>query len=158
REPLAIFDATGRLRYANRPAALLAGPDYVPGWQIPEAVPLIEWEQYETETEARAQARNCARNAYHDRKRTVRLVKPKTGRPNPCQTWLVLADAIEDEGATPPSSPLGVFLEGQNLSFLNGVFARLARLLHPDTLCPLPTSQSESSEPDPTDGLIDEVG
>jgi signal transduction histidine kinase len=158
RESLAIIDAGGYLRYANRPAADLVGQVGRTGWRHPEGTPFIDWEQGEVADNPVVQVKNAARICYWNENRFVDLIpsppRAPAGLPG---SWIVVTDLVKDEGPGRPRR-LGVFCEGENLSTLFHLFQGLQNLLHPDLLCPEPALLAAESEPKLTEQVIDELG
>jgi signal transduction histidine kinase len=172
REPLAIHDAGGRLRYANHPATeRLVDPPH--GWRNPEDAPVIALDRDEADGDTlRDRTHALARLAYQHRMRFVEYVRPAAAATNGARnSWIVLADVIEDEALRKrldldPTRPraddqrdrLGVFLEGQDYSFLQRILDAFTALLNPDTLYPGLDPKCPESGLNPTDRLIDEIG
>ncbi|MGE3818414.1 MAG: sensor histidine kinase, partial [Isosphaeraceae bacterium] len=154
REPLAILDAGGRLRYANRPASAFLGDDYHPGWRHPEASPQLEWkaDPRSIGPSPLSQAVQQARLAFHHRHRFA--VTARDHAPGGGQAWAVLADAIGAEGAP----PLGVFVEAQDLSFLHRVFNAFGQLLRPENLYPETGPEGSTPRGALQERLVEEIG
>src|SRR5262249_31021768 len=70
-EPLAILDASGRLRYANTAAAAQIDRSLPSGWQHPETMTPIGWGKEEADDSLRSHATNCARRSHWWGRRVV---------------------------------------------------------------------------------------
>lgn len=160
REPLAILDAGGRLRYANQPASSFLGADYHHGWRHPEDSMLVDLDlSLDKPREGRtllSQATQTARLAFHHNNRFATTASDPAGPTQGRQTWAVLADVIQGDGDG--DHPLGVFVEAQDLSFLHRVFDAFGRLLLPEILYPELEPDASTASGALEDRLVKEIG
>jgi signal transduction histidine kinase len=155
REPLCIYDAGGRLRYANAPAVAKMELPPPAERQDPEASPVLDWNRTDEGDGFTAQAREFARRAYRTRNRVVELVTVTPDPPTaPPEAWAVLADVIRDDR---PDRLLGVLVEGEDLSLVHQIFRAVSQVLRSDVLFPDPLS-TPSKATGLTDRLVNAIG
>jgi signal transduction histidine kinase len=154
REPLCIYDAGGRLRYANALAVERMGLPPLAEWTNPEAMPPLGWDEAEDGDSFPAQARQFARRAYQTQNRLAELVTVTPNPTAPPEVWAVLADVIQSDG---PNPLLGVFVAGQDLSFVHCIFQAASQIMRSDVLSP-DRLTTPSQAPSLTDRLVNAIG
>lgn len=156
REPLAIFDAGCRLRYINSRSAAYLHNRYPAGWLHPESAYRLRMEKAEGRPTLLSQARRTAREAFRIRsRRLVTARRPMDGLGPVKAAWAIHANVIKEDVS---GQPLGMFVEGEDLSYLHRIISALERLLRPETLYPEPAGEAASLAPDLTGRLITEIG
>lgn len=156
REPLAIFDARGHLRYLNARSAAYLNYRTPAGWQHPEDAYHLDLDLPERRPTVMAQARETAREAFRTRNRRLVTARYPNDGSGPTEfAWAVHANIIKDQEN---DKTLGLFVEGENLSYLYRIISALERLLRLETLYPEPSPGCESSDPNPTERLLTEIG
>jgi signal transduction histidine kinase len=130
RQPLAIVDAAGNLRYTSaRVSPYMDDVDapHVEGWKNPETAQRLDWSYNIKGHRLLDRAAHCVQQAFLHENRVVKVIEGPSDFPS--KTFDVHADVIAEQ---PEGPSLGAFVEVQDHSFLyqilNGLNTVLDRL------------------------------